>query len=118
MRQGTTSTALVTQFDHEIEEIILEIKDKGLVKVAKKRGILLTKKGKVDKRTRIGRVLYYRLEQEDCDLKGQSENVSSGSVEESKNESTLVKSKEAKSPSESTGEASMQSKSSESRTSS
>ena len=31
--------------------------------MAKRRGILLTRSGKVDKRTRIGRVLFYRMDE-------------------------------------------------------
>ena len=55
------SSVPLTQFDNEIEAIMAEIKSQGLLKVAKKRGIILTKNGKVDKRTRIGRVLFHKL---------------------------------------------------------
>ncbi len=40
-----------------------EIKIDGLKIVAKRHGVLLTKSGKVDRRTRIGRVLFFRLEE-------------------------------------------------------
>ena len=56
-------TAPMTQFESEIEEILDEILREDLPSVAKRRGILLTKTGKVDKRTCIGRVLFSRLEE-------------------------------------------------------
>ena len=48
----------LTQFESEVEAVVEEINAEGLQKVAKRRGILLTKSGKVDKRTKIGRVLF------------------------------------------------------------
>lgn len=55
------SSVPLTQFDTEIYEIMAEIKVNGLSSVAQRRHILLTKTGNVDKRTRIGRVLFYKL---------------------------------------------------------
>ena len=52
-----------TQFESEIEQYLSEIQADGLPTVAARHNIKLTVKGKIDKRTRIGRVLFGKVEE-------------------------------------------------------
>ena len=43
---------------------MLEVREKGLKEVAEKFNIMLTKAGNIDRRTKIGRALFAKLESE------------------------------------------------------
>ena len=47
-----------------LDEIVSEINKEGLIPVSSRRGIKLTVKGKVDRRSSFGKLLYDKLEEQ------------------------------------------------------
>lgn len=55
---------MLSEFEQKINQLVDLVKEKGLSAVAEEFQIKLTKKGTIDRRTKVGRALYAALESE------------------------------------------------------